>query len=222
MSEFRWLYHYTDQEGHDGIIKDQAIRASTIEGKKHTHYGKGVYLSDLHPSDFKHIGDKACVDWLFNRPSGYSVQKCCYVITLDRAAMLKANITMLETVDRPEFGHVWLVPEETSLDISTFVCFEASGMTELGRRIKADAELIAFRAETKSETQKSKGTMTDVKINPKEGIDSRDGKDVTITTTLEIEGHDASLATPAHGVTAAGNYAYSLRNKGGNLGVYTL
>ncbi|KAI1145292.1 hypothetical protein F4825DRAFT_474284 [Nemania diffusa] len=178
MEQLRWLYHYTDKAGYEGILVERALKASVIEGKKHTHYGKGVYLTDLAPDDFKHIGDKACIEWLFNRPNGYAVQKTCYVITLDREAMAKANIGMQEMVDRPKFGHIWLVPLESDLDISQFYQLAMCGMTEIGRKVQAGVDLSS--------------------------VGSDDPEEETTPRTTR----------------AAMGYAHSLRNHGGNLGVY--
>ena len=45
----KYVYHYTDKEGLDGIIKDGGIRPS-VDTKKDAVLGKGVYFTPLPPS----------------------------------------------------------------------------------------------------------------------------------------------------------------------------
>ncbi|KAI0802175.1 hypothetical protein GGR55DRAFT_667230 [Xylaria sp. FL0064] len=185
MNQVRRLYHYTDKAGYDGILAKLLMKPSVIEGKKHTHYGKGIYLTDLAPSDFKQLGDKPCIEWLFNRTNGYAVQKTAYVIALDREAVVKAKINMEEMVDDPKFGHVWLIPLESDLNISQLWRSGMSGLTDIGRRLESGREPLA--------------------MNPPDASTGSDNPEAE--KALRI----AKLA---------GNYAHSLKNDGGNLGVY--
>ncbi|KAI1346431.1 hypothetical protein F5Y01DRAFT_319721 [Xylaria sp. FL0043] len=185
MNQVRRLYHYTDKAGYDGILAKLFMKPSVIEGIRHTHYGKGIYLTDLAPSDFKQLGDQPCIEWLFNSINSYSVKKTAYVIALDREAIAKANIYMKEMVDDAKFGHVWLLPLESELKISQLCQFDMSGRTDIGRRIEAGVEPLAMNppdSSTGSEKSKAEKPLSTTKL--------------------------------------AGNYAHSLKNHGGNLGVY--
>ncbi|KAI0871175.1 hypothetical protein GGS24DRAFT_510033, partial [Hypoxylon argillaceum] len=206
--QLRWLYHYTDKAGYEGILVERALKASVIEGKKHTHYGKGVYLTNLAPDDFKHIGNKACIEWLFNRPNGYAIQKTCYVITLDREAMVKVNIGMQEMVDRPKFGHIWLVPLESDLDISWFYQLAMCGMTEIGRKVQAGVDLSTMNPYVAFETKNGKQGQPEYIATAPVPVDASVGSD------------DPEEETTPRTTRAAMDYAHSLRNHGGNLGVY--
>ena len=44
------LYHYTDQTGRDGILRDRHIRAST-GGDGYSRFGDGVYFTSYKPSN---------------------------------------------------------------------------------------------------------------------------------------------------------------------------
>lgn len=169
MPDINWLYHYTNQEGYEGIIADGTIRASTIEGKRNTHYGKGVYLTDLTPTEFKHLGDMNCINWLFNTTNGYSVQRTSHVIGFSRDKILEAGVKLREMVDRPKFGHIWLVAGEEGLSLTKGSESKHCGPTDINRRIEDEMAL----------------------------------KDVDR-------------------VKAAGNYAYQLKKKSGNRGVFPL
>ncbi|KAI1276067.1 hypothetical protein F5Y07DRAFT_399839 [Xylaria sp. FL0933] len=185
MSQVRRLYHYTNKAGYDGILATMFMKPSVVEGIKHTHYGKGIYLTDLAPSNFKQWGDRTCIEWLFNSINSYTVKKTAYVIALDCEAIVKANIHMEVMVDNAKFGHVWLLPLESELKISQLCQFDMSGLTDIGRRIEAGVELLAM-----------------------------DRPDAST-------GSDKSKAEKAPSTTkVAGNYAHSLKNHGGNLGVY--
>lgn len=49
------LYHYTDQEGRDGILRDRMILAST-GGDGYARFGDGVYFTSIRPrNDGKRI-----------------------------------------------------------------------------------------------------------------------------------------------------------------------
>ena len=59
------LYHYTDQKGLNGILKDQAINPSLT--RRFAHYGFGQYLTDLAPEEVGKGGLKGLSQQLFGQ-----------------------------------------------------------------------------------------------------------------------------------------------------------
>ena len=75
------LYHYTNNEGYEGIIESMKLLPSTQEGKAHTHYGKGIYFGDLDPLfDAQYYGLQEVAASLFNQLSRANFEKFFYYV----------------------------------------------------------------------------------------------------------------------------------------------
>ena len=78
------LFHYTDKNGHDAIIRTMKLLPSTEEGKAHTHYGKGVYFGTIDPHfDAQFMGLEEVAATLFNRVSRANFEKFFYYVCVD-------------------------------------------------------------------------------------------------------------------------------------------
>jgi len=77
MPEF---YHYTTKAGHDAIMHSMRLLPSVLDGKEHTHYGKGIYFGTFDPHfDAQYRGIEEVAATLFNQLSNGNLAKFfCY------------------------------------------------------------------------------------------------------------------------------------------------
>lgn len=75
------MFHYTDKAGYDGIMKSRRINASSLDGKKHTHYGKGVYFTRVSRSELL-LSPCDAISGIFNRVTEQTVAKMLYCVAV--------------------------------------------------------------------------------------------------------------------------------------------
>jgi RHS repeat-associated protein len=90
------LYHYTTEDGLEGILKSQSLRKST--GDVHARYGDGQYFTDIAPSMIKGLkkGDLTAEDMangglskyqvvrsFFGRPTRWGLNKISHYVAVD-------------------------------------------------------------------------------------------------------------------------------------------
>lgn len=78
----RTLWHYTNRAGYEAILNSQKLKASTVEGKKSTHYGKGVYLTNLSPTEMSLWTHYEGIRRIFAEVTAHSVDRTCYFIAV--------------------------------------------------------------------------------------------------------------------------------------------
>ncbi|MGI4879152.1 MAG: hypothetical protein ACRYG4_16880 [Janthinobacterium lividum] len=77
------FYHYTTSEGHDAIMHSLRLLPSVLEGKEHTHYGKGIYFGTLDPHfDAQFLGISEFASTLFNQLSNANLSKFFYYVEI--------------------------------------------------------------------------------------------------------------------------------------------
>lgn len=76
------LWHYTSQAGYNAIVKSQKLKASTVEGKKSTHYGKGVYLTNLSPTEMSLWTHYEGIRRIFAEITTHSVDRTRYFVAV--------------------------------------------------------------------------------------------------------------------------------------------
>ncbi|KAK1760130.1 hypothetical protein QBC47DRAFT_408237 [Echria macrotheca] len=131
-SQITYLTHYTNKAGYDAIMakydpKNPApnqvvLRASVLEGKQHTHYGKGVYFSPIGATEIFLFGIKEFVTRLFNSDSEAAALKCTYHITVkvDKSWYPIMAVASDEKF-KPQIKDIWLVPQTDDLDITAHI-----------------------------------------------------------------------------------------------------
>lgn len=112
-----YLYHYTDEEGYNGILSDLSIWPSTVDGIKNTHYGRGIYLTPIHPAEIPILGVPDFLTRVFGDVTTHSVSRTKYYFCL----RVDPNWYTMAARD-PEYGYwikdIWVVPGEEPTDIS--------------------------------------------------------------------------------------------------------
>ena len=103
ISEF--VYHFTSEEGRDGILRDRRIKMST-NTTRDAYYGKGVYLTDVPPGG----DDNELLRKLYGR-AYQSKMKNIAVCFRFRARDLKPLVEAVE-----EKRKVYVTPAEIDID----------------------------------------------------------------------------------------------------------
>ena len=98
------LYHYTDQKGLNGILKDQAINPSLT--RRFAHYGFGQYLTDLAPEEVGKGGLKGLSQQLFGQTN----------VAWKLTHYVEVNVEGLNIIEGR--ANVFLVPGNSPLDIA--------------------------------------------------------------------------------------------------------
>ena len=130
----RYLYHYTDEQGYNGIRSTRSIRPSTIEGVKNTHYGRGVYLTPLCPSEIPIIGAPEFLKRVFGGVTTHAVSRTRYYLRLrvDPNWYAMAAMTAEQSI---LLDDVWLVPGKGAMDVSKSM--DEHGKTPIGVEVEA-------------------------------------------------------------------------------------
>lgn len=111
----KYLCHYTNKAGYDGILASKTIRASTLAGIKNTHFGKGVYFAGIDPDDMSVLSTYQAVEWNFGTVTADAVDKMQYYIEVE----VDPSWYVQEVFD-PLLGAVkdiWLSPGDTDISI---------------------------------------------------------------------------------------------------------
>jgi len=98
------LYHYTDQKGLNGILKDQAVNPSL--NPRFAHYGPGQYLTDVAPEQIGKGGLRTLSVQLYQK--GNVAWKLTHYVEI--------NVEGLNIIEGR--ANVFLVPGDSPLDIA--------------------------------------------------------------------------------------------------------
>jgi ADP-ribosyltransferase of polymorphic toxin system len=132
----RYLYHYTDEEGYNGILSSLSIRPSTLSGVKTTHYGQGVYFTPIGPAEIPILGIPEFLQLVFGDVTAHSVTRTTHYISV----RVDPNWYAMAARD-PEYGwwmkDIWIVPGDEPMDISK--ALDSHGKTVIGENVDAMA-----------------------------------------------------------------------------------
>jgi hypothetical protein len=88
------LYHFTTDEGADGMSTSQMMYPSVVAGMQTTHYGRGVYLSDLDPGQ---LGDNTHGDVMraiYTRDSAENRRRSNHLASVDVQDQLVLKLSL--------------------------------------------------------------------------------------------------------------------------------
>lgn len=184
------LYHYSDKTGYDAILKSQILKASVIEGLQSTHYGKGVYFTDIGPKGLDGYGHVEAIQRIYADVSINAVSKMQYYleISVDPAWTLGMARCSPEGTNYGRWLNTFVVPGTADLSIAGRVTSHGptsikAACDKLPQNDKTPAQNYAYQlrqqfAEFKAEEEKqSKAYNGDPKYKPAEFV-FIDGKTV--------------------------------------------
>ncbi|KAM0331323.1 hypothetical protein ACHAQA_002993 [Verticillium albo-atrum] len=161
------LCHYTNKAGYEGILKSKSLRASTIPGPKNTHYGKGVYLTPLLPTEIGIIGAYEFTRIVFNDVTAYAVEREQYYVLIS----VNEDDWLPAVAKDPEWQYevrdIWLISGRDELDISKHIL--EHGKTSIGHEIDSRPGPNATRdyAYELNENEKKRHTKPQIKKEEK-------------------------------------------------------
>ncbi|USW50671.1 Putative Tox-ART-HYD1 domain-containing protein [Septoria linicola] len=126
----RSLCHYTNEAGYNAILQSQTLKASVVEGKKSTHYGRGVYFTTLMPVELSLWGHYEGIRRIFADVTQHSVERTCYYFELDISEQWRVVGARFDGLDRCE--DIWIVRGESDLDIRGHI--RKHGKTDIGHK----------------------------------------------------------------------------------------
>ena len=123
------LYHYTDAPGYNGILASQQLRPSLAVGIAHTHYGQGIYFTDLDPHfDASHLKEVGMASQFFGQLGQNNRMKMRYYFEIDVPDDLyPLQVVNVDEPRTPYSPRIWIVEQTVPMPIAGRIL--ASGST---------------------------------------------------------------------------------------------
>lgn len=113
------LYHYTDKAGYEGINQSKTLRPSVLEGKAHTHYGRGIYFTKLDPFfDAAWLGKSGMAEQFFGKLGASNRSKMQYFFEIDvDENEYPMRVVNWDDPSAPYSPKIWIVERDTPMPI---------------------------------------------------------------------------------------------------------